>query len=138
MKIKNIFDWVGQMSYYKQPWSSFTLEEQEMFNNFMINRIISMNPNYIEVVAEIQDLPLPKDKLYKFYVQNLPKQKFFNKYIKPSKSQYSKELLISLSNYFQTSTREIIDYCKILNKIDIIDILRQLGNEDKIIKNLLK
>ena len=53
-KIKTIFDWVKQMSYDKEPWSSFSNEEHEIFNNFMINKIISMNPNYIELVAEIQ------------------------------------------------------------------------------------
>jgi hypothetical protein len=82
-RISSIFDWVKQISYDKSPWSSFSIEEQDMFNNFMINKIISMNPNYIELVAEIQELQLPKDKLYQFYCKTLPKQKFFNKYQKP-------------------------------------------------------
>lgn len=137
-KIKNIFDWVKEISYDKNPWSSFSIEEQDMFNNFMINKIISMNPNYIELVAEIQELQLPKDKLYQFYCKTLPKQKFFNKYQKPSKQQYSKEVLSLLTEYFQVSTREVLDYCDILSKQDISDIILQLGKEDKEIKKLLK
>lgn len=137
-RIKTIFDWVKQISYDKEPWSSFTIEEQDMFNNFMINKIISMNPNYIELVAEIQELQLPKDKLYQFYCKTLPKQKFFNKYQKPSKQQYSKEVLGLLTEYFQTSTREILDYCDILSKHDITDIILQLGKDEKQIKQLLK
>lgn len=137
-KIKNIFDWVKEISYDKNPWSSFSIEEQDMFNNFMINKIISMNPNYIELVAEIQELQLPKDKLYQFYCKTLPKQKFFNKYQKPSKQQYSKEVLSLLAEYFQVSTREVLDYCDILTKQDISDIILQLGKEDKEIKKLLK
>jgi hypothetical protein len=137
-KIKTIFDWVKQISYDKEPWSSFTIEEQDMFNNFMINKIISMNPNYIELVAEIQEHQMPKDKLYQFYCQALPKQKFFNKYIKPTKQQYIKEVLSLLSEYFQISTREVLDYCNILTQQDVITILQQLGKEEKEIKNLLK
>jgi hypothetical protein len=137
-KIKTIFDWVKQISYDKEPWSSFSNEEQDMFNNFMINKIISMNPNYIELVAEIQEHQMPKDKLYQFYCQALPKQKFFNKYIKPTKQQYIKEVLSLLSEYFQISTREVLDYCNILTQQDVITILQQLGKEEKEIKNLLK
>jgi len=137
-KILSIFDWVKQISYDKEPWSSFTIEEQDMFNNFMINKIISMNPNYIELIAEIQELQLPKDKLYQFYCKTLPKQKFFNKYQKPSKQQYSKEVLGLLAEYFQASTREILDYCDILSKHDVTDIILQLGKDDKELKKLLK
>ena len=137
-KIKTIFDWVKQISYDKEPWSSFNVEEQDMFNNFMINKIISMNPNYIELVAEIQELQLPKDRLYKFYCQVLPKHKFFNKYQKPSKQQYNNEVLELLAEYFQSSTREVLDYCDILSKQDITDIILQLGKDDKELKKLLK
>ena len=137
-KIKTIFDWVKQMSYDKEPWSSFSNEEHEIFNNFMINKIISMNPNYIELVAEIQEYQLPKQKLYEFYCKTLPKQKFFNKYIKPTKQQYVKEVLNLLPEYFQISTREVLDYCNILTQEDIITILQQLGKDEKEIQKLFK
>jgi hypothetical protein len=97
-----------------------------------------MNPNYIELVAEIQEYQLPKQSLYEFYCKTLPKQKFFNKYIKPSKQQYVKEVLNLLSEYFQISTREVLDYCNILTQQDVTIILQQLGKEEKEIKKLLK
>jgi hypothetical protein len=137
-KINNVFDWVKEISYDKSPWSSFSNEEHELFSNFMVNKIISMSPNYIELVAEIQEHPIPKAKLYQFYCQALPKQKFFNKYIKPSKAIYSNEVLSLLASYFQISTREILDYCHIISKQDVIDILLQTGVQDKEIKKLLK
>jgi hypothetical protein len=137
-KINSIFDWVKQMSYDKESWSSFSNEEHEIFNNFMINKIVSMNPNYVELVAEIQEYQMPKQKLYEFYCKTLSKQKFFNKYQKPSKQQYIKEVLNLLSGYFQISTREVLDYCNILTQQDIKDILQQLGKEEKEIKQILK
>ncbi len=126
------------MSYDKESWSSFSNEEHEIFNNFMINKIVSMNPNYVELVAEIQEYQMPKQKLYEFYCKTLSKQKFFNKYQKPSKQQYIKEVLNLLSGYFQISTREVLDYCNILTQQDIKDILQQLGKEEKEIKQILK
>jgi hypothetical protein len=137
-KINSIFDWVKQISYNKEPWSSFSNEEHDVFSNFMINKIISMNPNYIELVAEIQEYQIPKQKLYEFYCKTLPKQKFFNKYQKPSKQQYPKEVINLLSEYFQISSREVLDYCNILTQQDIKDILLQLGRDEKEIKKLLK
>jgi hypothetical protein len=104
----------------------------------MINKIVSMNPNYVELVAEIQEYQMPKQKLYEFYCKTLSKQKFFNKYQKPSKQQYIKEVLNLLSGYFQISTREVLDYCNILTQQDIKDILQQLGKEEKEIKQILK
>jgi hypothetical protein len=81
---------------------------------------------------------MPKEKLYQFYCQVLPKQKSFSKYIKPTKAIYSNEVLGLLASYFQISTREVTDYCNIITKQDIIEILLQTGIQDKEIKKLLK
>ena len=137
-KIKSVFDWVKQIQYDKEPWSSFSNEEHDIFSNFMVNKIISMNPNHIEIVAEIQEFSIPKEKLYQFYCQVLPKQKSFSKYIRPAKAIYNNEVLGLLAFYFQISTREVIDYCSIITKQDIIEILLQTGISDKEIKKLLK
>ncbi len=137
-KIKSVFDWVKELSYDKEPWSTFSNEDHNLFSNCMVNKIVSMNPNYIELVAEIQEVQISKEKLYQFYCQTLPKQKFFNKYIKPSKAIYSSEVISILASFYQISTREVIDYCHIITKQDVIDILLQTGMQDKEIKKLLK
>ena len=137
-QIKSVFDWVKQIQYEKEPWSSFSNEEHDIFSNFMVNKIISMNPNHIEIVAEIQEFSMPKEKLYQFYCQVLPKQKSFSKYIKPIKAIYNNEVLGLLASYFQISTREVTDYCNIITKQDIVEILLQLGKDEKEIKKLLK
>jgi hypothetical protein len=137
-KINTIFDWVKQSQHEKLPWSSFSSEEHDIFSNFMFNKIMSMDPSLIEVVAEIQEFSIPKEKLYQFYCQVLPKQKSYSKFIKPTKPLYNNEVLKSLSSYFQVSTREVLDYCYIFTKPDIIDILLQMGMDDKEIKKILK
>lgn len=137
-KIKSIWDWTYQMQYNKEPWSSFSNEDHEIFSNFMVNKIMSMNPEYIEVVAEIHEYNLPKQKLYEFYCKVLPKKKIYSKYIKSSKKEYNNEVLNILSNYFEVSTREVLDYCQILSKQEITDILLQTGLQEKEIKKMLK
>ncbi len=137
-QIKSVFDWVKQIQYDKLPWSSFSNEEHDIFSNFMVNKIISMDPQYIEVVAEVQEFSIPKEKLYQLYCQVLPKQKSFSKYIRPAKAIYNNEVLSLLASYFQISTREVIDYCSIITKQDVIEILLQTGKQDKEIKKLLK
>lgn len=138
MRIKTVFDWVTVMQVSKEPWSSFSSEEHEVFTNFMINKIMSMNPETIEIVAEIQEYNIPKEKLYQFYCQILPKRKSWSPYIKSSKAIYSNKVLEILANYYQSSTREVLDYCQILSKQDIIEILSQTGLQEKEIKALLK
>lgn len=135
--INTIFDWIKKIQYEKEPWSSFSNEEHDIFSNFVVNKIISMNPNHIEIVAEIQEFSIPKEKLYQFYCQIIPKQKVFTKYIKPSKITYSNEVLSLLAYYFKISTREVIDYCNILTKQDVIEILLQTGVTDKEVKRFL-
>ena len=66
------------------------------------------------------------------------KQKSFSKYIRPTKAIYSNEVLGLLASYFQISTREVTDYCNIITKQDVIEILLQTGTTDKEIKKLLK
>ena len=50
----NLFDFLNQITYYKQPWDTFTDDDKAEFNTYMINRFISMNPDYVDVVNTIQ------------------------------------------------------------------------------------
>ena len=53
----NLFDWLNEITYSKRPWDKFTDEEKSTFNTYMINRFISMDSNYIDVVNLIQQYP---------------------------------------------------------------------------------
>jgi len=136
-RIKSLFDWISVMQLSKEPWSSFSNEDHEIFNNFAVNKIMSMNPDIIEIVAEIQQYNLPKEKLYDFYCKILPKRKSYSKYIKASKPLYNNKVLEILAGYYQVSTREVFDYCQILSKGEVIEILLQTGLQEKETKKLL-
>ena len=134
-----IFDWLKQITYEKQSWDSFTEEDKVSFNPYMIHRFLSMNPEYIEFVNLIQNIPYTeKEKIYKLYLYMIPKKNMFLKYIKSSKTKTREELLQHLASYYECSLREADEYYHMLHNDTIKGILKKRGVEDKEIKKLLK
>ena len=137
--MKSIFDWLKHINQYKTPSSKFTDKDWEVWNSYMIHRFISMNPDYIEVVNYVQELP-PQEKvmIYNIYKEFIPKNNKWNKYIKSKVKEPNKDLVIQLKDHFKVSIREIKDYLKILDTTEINRILTNRGLETKEIKQLLK
>jgi hypothetical protein len=134
-----IFDWLKQITYEKQSWDSFTEEDKVSFNPYMIHRFLSMNPEYIEFVNLIQNIPYTeKEKIYKLYLYMIPKKNMFLKYIKSSRTKTREELLQHLASYYECSLREADEYYHMLHNDTIKGILKKKGIDDKEIKKLLK
>ena len=133
-----IFDWLNEISYNKSDWSSFTKEDQDAFNPYMMNRFISMKHEHIDIVNLIQKYTLPKNSLYNYYCQLIPKKKTFFRYIKPKKTSLNKDLIDILSKHLKLSKREIIDSYDLLGVDFKKLILQNLNIDDKQIKKLLK
>lgn len=134
-----IFDWLKQITSEKKSWASFTENQQESFNSYMIHRFVSMYEPYVEVANIGQSIPYPeKEKTYKFYCNMLPKKNVFLKYIKSSKKKPSKDLLQYIANFYVVSLGEAEDYVYLLKKEGIEYVLEKSGIEPKQIKKLLK
>ena len=134
-----IFDWLKQITYEKQPWDSFTEEDKTSFNPYMVHRFLSMNPEYIEFVNLIQNIPYTeKEKIYKLYLYTIPKKNMFLKYIKSTRTKTREELLQHLASHYECSLREAGEYYHMLHSDTIKGILKKRGVEDKEIKKLLK
>lgn len=137
--IKTIFDWSKEIMTNKRSWSSFTNEEKNIFNGFMINKIISMNPDYIHISNYAQVIPHDKkEQLYKFYCDMIPKRYIFSKFVKGSKKTFNKELLEKVAKYYECSLGEAEEYVHLLRKEGVVDILNKLGIEEKEQKKLIK
>ena len=134
----NIFDWLNEISYKKSPWSSFSEDDKDNFNSYMINRFVSMKSNYINLVNLIQKYTIPKSVLYNYYCKTIPKSRTFFRYIKPKKSNINKDLLNILSKHLQLSKREIKDNYNLIGKDFKIELLTNLNIDNKQIKKLLK
>ena len=108
-----IFNWIDQILVDKKPWNSFTENEQKKFSPFIINRWLSMDKEFIEVVNYFQKYAigiLESREVYKFYCDILPKGKRFNRYIKGKKNKkYESELIKIISKYFECSKLQTIE-----------------------------
>lgn len=134
----SIFDWLKQVTYIKDPWTSFNDEDKTTFNPYMLHRFISMYEPYIDLANYIQQYwQLTPEQIYKIYCSYLPKQKIYAPYIKSSKPKQDKELLLILANHYKVSTREVSQYLNILNKEDVREILKDRGTSDDDVSRLL-
>lgn len=135
----SIFDWIKEIRGSKRPWDSFSEEDKDKFNSYMVHRILSMDPNLIEIINEIQVLPPDNKKMvYDTYKNVIPKSNRFFRYIKSKNKTYNKDLILLVSNELKSSTSKTRDVLNILSKKQIKDYLISLGKEKKEITSLLK
>ena len=126
-----IFDWVNNILVYKKPWDEFTEDEQKKFSPFIINRWLSMDKDFIEIVNFFQKYAigtLESREVYNWYCDILPKGKRFNKYIKGKKNKkYDKEMINIISSHFEVSKQETKTYIDLLDKQQIKEIYKMYG-----------
>lgn len=132
----NIFDWAKEVTSKKGNWNDFTEEDKAGLNPFMLNKVLSMNQDYIELVAYIQRLWLiTPEQLYHIYKQFLPNEFVFSKYIKSKNDKANEDIIKAVSEYYKVSNREAKQYLKILTQEEQIQILQSFGTtEDDINK----
>ena len=137
-----IFDWINQILVKKTHWNDFTEDEQKKFSPFIINRWLSMDKDFIEIVNYFQKYcigTLEPREVYKWYCDMLPKGKRFNKYIKGKKDKkYNTELIDIMVMHFECSKSQVKDYLDLIHKDELIEILEKYGMNEKTIKRLLK
>ena len=137
-----IIDWINQVLVHKKNWNEFSEDEQKKFSPFIINRRLSMDEEFIEIVNYFQKYAigtLEPREVYKWYCEVLPKGKRFNKYIKGKKSKkYDKDLINILLKYFECSKLHLEEYLEFLSKDDLNRILMKYGIESKKIRKLIK
>jgi len=137
-----IFDWINQILVKKTHWNKFTEDEQKKFSPFIINRWLSMDKDFLEIVNFFQKYSigtLEPREVYKWYCDMLPKGKRFNKYIKGKKDKkYNTELINIMVTHFECSKSQVKDYLDLIAKNELMEILEKYGMNEKTIKRLLK
>jgi len=137
-----IFDWITQILVHRKSWNDFTEDDQKKFSPFIINRWLSMDNEFIEVVNYFQKYSiglLPPREVYEFYRNFLPKGKRFNKYIKGKRNKkYDKELIDIITNHFECSKLQTQEYLNLINKDELKETLEMYGLDKKKIKRLCR
>ena len=138
----NIIEWVNQVLIHKKDWDSFSESDQKSFNSYILNRFLSMDKEFIEIVNFFQKYSigtLEPREVYKWYCDVLPKGKRFNKYIKGKKiKKYSDELQEILCKYFECSKLHVSEYIELINKEELKQILTMYGMNNKQMNKMLK
>lgn len=144
-KPATIFDHLSNITFKKKDWNSLSELDQKSFSPYLINRWLSMDMDFIEIVDMFQKYtigPLDKKHVYQLYHDILPKMKIYNKYIKGKKAkEYNKDLLEMLTSHYQISKRDAklyIDFWKENGIDDLKNLLKDYGKTEKEIKQWLK
>jgi hypothetical protein len=134
-----LFDWLTELTFNKKEWSSFSEDQRESFNSYMIHRYVSMYISYVEIANVAQKLPLTeKEKIYNIYKTMLPKKKMFLKYVKKQNKNTYEDLLQYVANYYHCSFGEAEEYIDIIREAGVRGILWEMGVDEKETDKLIK
>ena len=130
----NPFDHIKNLHSKKRRWEDFNDEEKKSFNVFIINKGLSMNPNYLGIVNMVQNFTglnqiLSPKEVFNIYFNLLPNKFRFYKWIKGQKTKKDKDKAEYLATHFKVSTREAYDYMQILDKKTINSIIKNYKND---------
>lgn len=119
MAAKKLFDHLNAITADQDPKYFEKLSEEDLksWSNFMINRFLSMKPEWVELIATLLPLTqtLQPKEMYKLYISVIPKGKYFLKYIKGKSADKYEEFLIDLiKKDFQCSEKEALEYIEVL------------------------
>ena len=116
---KSLFDHIKAITNEQNPNYFDTLEDSDLksWSNYMIHRFLSMNSDWIDLIAELQPYTqaLEQKALYLTYIGILPKGRHYLRYVKGKKDQkYEDWLLDLLTVEYECSKRQATEYLEIL------------------------
>ena len=143
VKRKSLFDHINQITSVQNPnyWDEISDEDKKSWSNYMVNRFLSMNADWMELVNELQKYNLQPKELYKLYTNILPKGKRWLKYVKGRNDMDYPEWLINVvRNSDNCSRRDAIEAVDMLmltvgGMMELGELGRKWGIEEKKIKD---
>lgn len=143
---RSLFDHIKAITSEQDPnyFDKLGDDDLKSWSNFMINRFLSMNPDWIELVSTI--LPFtqtmePRD-VYKVYINIIPKGKYYLNYVKGKKSAEYEDFIVELiKKEYLCSSKQAEDYLDILystkeGREHIKYVCEKYGTEKKLISKL--
>lgn len=141
---KGLFDHLNAIYLDQSPEYFDQLESDDVksYSAYMINRLLSMNTDYIPVINEFQVYlnTVSSRESYLFFSGFIPKGKQFNGYIK-SKAAKDHELWIIdlVAAHFDVSRQDAREYLVLFyktehGKVDLRSIMESHGIDQKLIK----
>lgn len=138
---KSIFDFLKDIFSTKPKWDEFSSVDKKAFSGYMINRFISMDMDYINIINEFQQYSLNNELIYKLYSSVFPKRNFFAKYIKAKNTKddlYSEKLIQFFIERYPWNENETRQNLSMVSIDDIVEELKNYALTEGEIKKLIK
>lgn len=119
---KTLFDHLNAISKDQKPdyFKDLTEEDKKTWSNYMIHRFLSMNYDFVDVIAQIQPLTqtLEPELFYKLLIGIIPPGRYYFRYIKGKSEETADEAIVELlQQEYNCSKNTAIDYYHILTCI---------------------
>jgi hypothetical protein len=116
---KSLFDHIKAITTEQDPkyWEKLDESERKTWSNYMIHRFLSMNPDWVQFLSEIQPYTqtLEPKMLYLALIGIIPKGKYYLRYVKGKKDDiYEKWLVELVSKDYQCPKKQSEEYLEIL------------------------
>ena len=139
IKKKSLFDHIQAVTSQQHPnyWDEISDDDKKSWSNYMVNRFLSMKPEWINFVNDVQKYPLKPKELYKVYADILPKKRQWLKYIKGDKKmKYPTWVYEIVAKHLQCSIRESNDAVEMYEisaggQAELKDILMKYGKTEQ-------
>lgn len=129
IKAKTLFDHINQVTQHKKKdyWTSLSEADKKTFSVYMVNKFLSMNVEYVELINEIQTYNLQPKQLYDVLMDLLPKKKVWSKYIKGSTRD--EESVKILSEHYELGMRDVNFLLKLMSDDDVEILIKNVKNK---------
>ena len=139
IKKKSLFDHIQAVTSQQHPdyWDEISDDDKKSWSNYMVNRFLSMKPEWITFVNDVQKYSLKPKELYKVYADILPKKRQWLKYIKGDKKmKYPTWVYEIVAKHLQCSIRESNDAVEMYEisaggQAELKDILMKYGKTEQ-------
>ncbi len=146
IKKKGLFDHLNAVTTNQSPdyWDSLSTEDKKTYEEYMINRFLSMKIEWIDFVNDIQKYwdVITKKEHYKIFSDVLPKGKQYLKYTKRKNDMVLPKWFVEIMvKHYECSTSEVRNYVDTLvlteqGVLEIREVLQKYGIEPKKWKEL--
>lgn len=150
VKTKTLFDHLKAVTQFQDPeyFKKLTDGDKKTWSTYMIIRYLSMNPDWVEIISDVEALTvgpqLEPERVYQILISIIPPSSIYLQYIKgKTEGKFEEELITIFARFYGISRKEATEYLHILYIIpngtnEVARIVSMYGKDEKEVKKLMK
>ena len=124
------YEFINNFHTKKLKWNDLSAKNKKTFSIYMVNRFLSMNMDYVDIINEMQicTKALSKEEVFNLYMELIPsgKSKYSKFIINNRVKLFDDRVVACVSAYFKCSLRDATDYADTLIKTNQQAVLRDV------------